>query len=106
MKRSENKRDQDLAATLNIHFLKNSAGFTPISTTTAAIAKYAPNKSNAAKFIDYLLSPTTQQIYAQSLAEYPVLSEQLRSQIPFSPDLSSVKNGLNLLDEAAKVLPH
>ena len=37
-----------------------------------ALARYAPNKDNAIKFMEYLASPKAQEIYAEQVFEYPV----------------------------------
>jgi len=38
----------------------------------AGVAKYAPNKENAVKFIEYLLSEKAQNVFAKANYEYPV----------------------------------
>lgn len=105
MQRSENKRDRDLASNLEMHFLKTQSGLTPISTSTAAIAKYAPNKRNAELFIDFLLSADVQLVYAKSLHEYPVRTHMMAEHVPFKPNLKAVKKSLTLIDKAKALLP-
>ena len=105
MKQSSNKQDRDLADQLVIHYMTTTDGTTPISTTTAAIAKYAPNKNHAQTFIAFLLTPETQSVYAESLAEYPVIGELEHNTIPFRPNIDAVKPSLQLLDLARKRLP-
>lgn len=104
MKRTDNKRDQMLAQKLQIHFLKTEDGLTPVSTTTAAIAKYSPNKGNAERFIAFLLTEEAQRIYAKSLHEFPVLKDMMTSHVPFKPNLKAVKQGLELLPQASQLL--
>ena len=105
MKQSNNKRDRDLANKLNIHYMLTANGSTPISTTTAAIAKHAPNKKHAQTFIAFLLTPETQSVYANSLAEYPVITQVDNTTVPFTPNISAVKQSLPLLKLATKSLP-
>ena len=45
---------------------------THINISGAAVAKYAPNKTQAVQLLEFLVSPKAQQIYAQSNYEYPV----------------------------------
>ncbi|MBQ4851665.1 extracellular solute-binding protein [Pseudoalteromonas sp. MMG012] len=104
MKQSNNKLDRDLAEKLNIHYMIANDGTTPISTTTAAIAKYAPNKHHAQKFIQFLLTSDTQSVYANSLAEYPVIEKATSRVTPFTPNITAVKQSLSLLDIAKKRL--
>ena len=40
----------------------------------AAVAKHAPNKDNAVKLLEFLVSPEAQAIYASANFEYPVLA--------------------------------
>lgn len=104
MKRADNKRDQMLAKKLSIHFLQTEDGLTPVSTTTAAIAKHAPNKEYAEQFIAFLLTQKAQEIYAQSLHEFPVLNDMMASHVPFKPNLPAIKQGLLRLADANKLL--
>jgi len=103
MQRTDNKRDQVLAKKLQIHFLQTEDGLTPVSTTSAAIAKYSPNKANAERFIAFLLTKEAQEIYAQNLHEFPVLADMMNSHVPFKPNLETVKLGLKLLPEAKRL---
>jgi iron(III) transport system substrate-binding protein len=105
MKHSNNKRDRDLANKLNIHYMRTANGSTPISTTTAAIAKHAPNKEHAQTFIAFLLTPETQSVYANLLAEYPVITKLDKTAVPFTPNITAVKQSLPLLELATNSLP-
>ncbi|OYX08269.1 MAG: iron ABC transporter substrate-binding protein, partial [Rhizobiales bacterium 32-66-8] len=49
------------------------AGGTHVNVSGAAIAKNAPNKSNAIKLLEFAVSPEMQALYAQANFEYPVL---------------------------------
>ncbi|MBJ9257869.1 iron(III) transport system substrate-binding protein [Citrobacter amalonaticus] len=48
-------------------------GGTHVNISGAAVARYAPNKDNAVKLMEYLVSAPAQQIYAKANYEYPVL---------------------------------
>ena len=50
-------------------------GGTHVNVSAAAIAKNAPNKDNAVKLIEYMLSPKAQALYADGNFEYPVNTE-------------------------------
>lgn len=45
---------------------------THINISGIGVAKYAPNKENAIKFIEYLISKEVQEIFAKANYEYPV----------------------------------
>jgi iron(III) transport system substrate-binding protein len=47
-------------------------GGTHVNISGAAIAKHSPNKANAQRFLEYLVSDEAQKIYAEMNYEYPV----------------------------------
>lgn len=47
-------------------------GGTHINVSGAGVAKYAPHKQNAIKFIEFLASPQAQELFANENFEYPV----------------------------------
>jgi iron(III) transport system substrate-binding protein len=47
-------------------------GGTHVNVSGAAVAKHAPNKDNAVRFLEYLVSDDAQAIYARANFEYPV----------------------------------
>ncbi|MBB3966761.1 extracellular solute-binding protein [Rhizobium metallidurans] len=47
-------------------------GGTQVNITGAAVAKHSPNKAEAVKFLEYLVSDDAQKIYAEANYEYPV----------------------------------
>ncbi|MBE0387591.1 hypothetical protein PLUTE_a3239 [Pseudoalteromonas luteoviolacea DSM 6061] len=105
MKQSNNKQDVKLATQIEMHFLQMANGTTPVSTTTAAIAKYAPNKQNALMFIDFLLLPETQKMYAQLINEFPVM-EIKGYTLPFKPALENINKSLHYTEKVEAALPH
>ena len=49
-----------------------SGGGTQVNVSGASIAKYAPNKAAAVRFLEYLVSDEAQKVYAEANYEYPV----------------------------------
>jgi iron(III) transport system substrate-binding protein len=47
-------------------------GGTHVNVSGAALAKHAPNRANAVRFLEYLVSDEAQKIYAEANFEYPV----------------------------------
>lgn len=47
-------------------------GGTQVNITGASVARYAPNKDEAVRFLEYLVSDEAQAIYAEANYEYPV----------------------------------
>lgn len=85
---------------------------THINISGAGVAKYAPNKANAIKFIEFLASKEAQQVFAKANYEYPVNpevepSELLKSWGSFKEDKLNLsvlgknnKKAVILFDEA------
>lgn len=59
---------------VKIFFPKFKNGGTHINVSGAGVAKYAPNKANAVKFIEFMASEDAQKLFAQGNYEYPVLA--------------------------------
>ncbi len=71
-----NSSDPEEVATaekIGIFFPNQDGRGTHINVSGAGVAKYAPNKENAIRFIEFLVSEEAQKIFANSNYEYPVL---------------------------------
>ena len=91
------------AESVRIVFPKFEDGGTHLNVSGVAMTKSAPNKEEAIKLMEFLVSPKAQAIYAETNHEYPVLadaelSELVKSWGPFEAD------GVNLTD-LAKLRP-
>ena len=64
---------KDWAATARIIYPDADGDGTQVNVSGAVIAKYAPNKANAEKLIEFLLSDEAQQLYANGNYEFPVV---------------------------------
>lgn len=53
-------------------FADTKGGGTHVNISGAAVAKHAPNKDNAVKLLEYLVSEKAQSLYAKANYEYPV----------------------------------
>ena len=67
---SDNRKWGDAIQVIRPTFAKSNG--THINISGTAVAKYAPNKTQAVQLLEFLVSPKAQQIYAQSNYEYPV----------------------------------
>ncbi|MCJ8143738.1 Fe(3+) ABC transporter substrate-binding protein [Ancylobacter sp. A5.8] len=61
------------AEAINVVLPTFDNGGTHVNISGAAVAKNAPNKDNAVKLLEYLVSPEAQEIYAKANFEYPVV---------------------------------
>lgn len=66
---------------VKILFPKFENGGTHINVSGAGIAKYAPNKENGIKFIEFLASKEAQKLFAEGNFEYPVLKDVKTSEL-------------------------
>jgi len=61
-----------------------NGGGTHVNISGAAVAKHAPNKEQAVKLLEYLVSEELQQVYARNNYEYPV-----RAGVTIDPTIAS-----------------
>lgn len=69
---STKPEDQAVAAKLGVFFPNQGDRGTHVNVSGAGIVKNAPNKAEAIKFLEYLLSPAAQKLFSESNFEYPV----------------------------------
>ena len=91
------------AESVRIVFPTFENGGTHLNVTGVGLTKSAPNKDEAIKLMEWLVSPAAQAIYAETNHEYPVLADAAKSDLvaswgTFTPD------SLNLT-ELAKLRP-
>lgn len=65
---------KDWAASARIIYPDATGDGTQVNLSGAVITKYAPNKANADKLVDFLLSDEAQHIYASGNYEFPVVA--------------------------------
>ncbi len=82
-------------------FANSKSGGTHVNISGAAVAKNAPNRANAVKLVEFLVSAPAQVLYAQANYEYPV-----RQGVALDPILASTIGELKVdplpLTEIAK----
>ena len=88
--KSEKPEDKVIAENVGVIFPNQGNRGAHINISGAGVAKYAPNKANAIKFLEYLASPEAQDYFANGNNEYPVVGKpdnrQLASLGPFKRD--------------------
>ena len=72
---SGNKSDKETVSKLKVIFPKFKNGGTHVNVSAAGVAKYAKNKENAIKFIEFLASKEAQEVFAKGNYEYPVIKD-------------------------------
>lgn len=91
MTNEKDPEEKEWAAATKILFPNAADRGTHVNISGMALAKYAPNKDNAIKFMEFLSSGKAQEIYADQVFEYPVLpgakvSDVVASFGPIKPD--------------------
>jgi iron(III) transport system substrate-binding protein len=69
---SEKPEDRAVAEKLAVFFPNQGDRGTHVNVSGAGVLKNAPNKENAVKFLEYLVSPESQRYFADVSLEYPV----------------------------------
>ncbi len=73
MQTNEKQPEQkDWAAAIKVLFPNVEGRGTHVNISGMAMAKYAPNRANALKLMEFLASAKAQEIYAETVFEYPV----------------------------------
>tara|TARA_Y100001934_G_scaffold275686_1_gene370745 strand:+ start:387 stop:1448 length:1062 start_codon:yes stop_codon:yes gene_type:complete len=110
---SKDSLEVEAGKAVGVFFLNQEDRGAHINVSGIGVAKYAPNKKSAVKFIEYLVSKEVQEIFAKANYEYPVnkeasASELLKSWGDFKEDnlpLSKLgelnKNAVIIFDEVA-----
>lgn len=82
--KSDRPEDMAIVEKVGVNF-PNQAGpngrGTHINISGAGVAKYAPNKANAIKFLEYLASPEAQEYFANGNNEYPISGNSSNPQL-------------------------
>ena len=68
----EEPEQKDWAGAIKVLFPNAGDRGTHVNISGMAMAKYAPNKDEALKLMEFLASPEAQEIYAEQVFEYPV----------------------------------
>ena len=99
------KDSNEVAAgqSVNVFFPNQNDRGAHVNVSGIGLAKFAPNKDNAIKFIEYLASKEVQEIFAQANYEYPVNIEAKSSDLLSSwGDFKEDKLSLTKLGELNK----
>ncbi|NKN38669.1 Fe(3+) ABC transporter substrate-binding protein [Agrobacterium sp. a22-2] len=100
MTNEKDPEEKEWAAAIKVLFPNSADRGTHVNISGMALAKNAPNKDNAVKFMEFLASGEAQEIYAEQVFEYPVMPGAKTSDIVTS--FGTIKpDTLSLADIAA-----
>ncbi|MFC3676820.1 Fe(3+) ABC transporter substrate-binding protein [Ferrovibrio xuzhouensis] len=71
---SEKPEDQATVAKLQVIFPNQDDRGTHVNVSGAGVARHAPNKANAIRFLEYLASPEAQRFFTDGNYEFPVVA--------------------------------
>ncbi len=83
--RSKKAEDRELAAKVGVVFPNQADRGTHVNISGGAVARHAPNRDVAVKFLEYLVSVQAQRYFAEGNSEYPVASG-----VELSPELKAL----------------
>lgn len=72
---SEDPEDQEVAQRVGMFFPNQRGRGTHVNISGAGVLKTSPNPSSAQQFLEYLVSPAAQEIFALGNYEFPVVEE-------------------------------
>ena len=72
---SDNDEDRAVAKRFGVLFPNQQGRGTHINISGAGVAKHAPNRNNAVKFLEYLTGDFAQRLFAEGNNEYPVIGK-------------------------------
>lgn len=75
LKSSDDPKKKEIASKVGVFFPNQGDRGAHVNICGAGVVKNAPHKENAIKFIEYLVSPEAQKIFAQGNNEYPILAD-------------------------------
>jgi iron(III) transport system substrate-binding protein len=107
--RSKKAEDRELAARVGVVFPNQADRGTHVNISGGAVARHAPNRDAAVKFLEYLVSAQAQRYFAEGNSEYPVvasveLSPELRSLGTFKEDQLNARVYAQNNAEALKIM--
>lgn len=70
---SDDDADRDVASRLGVVFPNQQGRGTHVNISGAGVARHAPNRRNAVRFLEYLASDFAQRLFAEGNNEYPVV---------------------------------
>lgn len=83
--RSKKPEDREVAAKVGVVFPNQSNRGTHVNISGGAVARHAPNKAAAVRFLEYLVSAPAQRYFAEGNSEFPVVAA-----VELSPELKSL----------------
>jgi iron(III) transport system substrate-binding protein len=78
---SADEKDHAVAEKLAICFPNQAGVGTHINISGGGVCKYAPNKENAVKLLEFLTAANAQSVFSETTSEYPLVRENATSEL-------------------------
>lgn len=78
---SDRESDREVAAKIAIFWPNQSGRGTHVNISGGAVARFAPHRAEAVRFLEFLASDEAQEIYAEQDHEFPIRDDVPRSKI-------------------------
>lgn len=78
---SEDAGQKAAADQIEVFFPNQDGRGTHVNISGAGVTRYAPNKENAIRLLEYMATPEVQSLYAEANAEFPVHREAEQSEL-------------------------
>lgn len=109
MLRSKKPEDRELAAKVGVVFPNQGDRGTHVNVSGGGVARHAPNREAAVRFLEYLLAAQAQRYFAEGNSEYPVLasaeaSAELKALGTFKEDQLNARVYAQNNTEALKIM--
>ncbi len=105
----EQPEQKEWANSIKVIFPNSDGRGTHVNLSGMALAKYAANRENAIKLMEFLASPEAQQVYAEQVFEYPVapgteVSDVVKGFGELHPDSLSLSKIAEFAKEASEMV--
>lgn len=79
--RSEEAADQEVASKVRVFFPNQAEGGAHVNISGAGVTANAPNPENAIAFLEFLVTPEAQELFAAANNEYPVVEDVAANEV-------------------------
>ena len=109
MRNGSNPEQRQWGEAIKVILPTFEGGGTHVNISGLALAKNAPNKANAQKFMEFMVSDEAQRIHAEANSEYPVkagikIHETIASFGPLKPDNIAIADIAKLRKKASEMV--
>lgn len=95
--KSDKPEDKTLVEKVGVVLPNQGNRGTHVNISGAGVARHAPNRDNAIRFLEYLASPEAQRYFAEGNNEYPVVGKAANAQLNALGDFKRDTLGMDMI---------